>query len=218
MTRHGTPHEAPHTPGSVIHWARLYDFGTRFFGFGEGRHKLTLDLAAIAPGDRVLDVGCGPGTLAIAAKERAGLQGEVCGIDPGAEMIQLAQEKARKAGVDARFQVGLIEAIPFPDQHFDVVLSTLMLHHLPDDLKRRGLREIARVLRPGGRLLAADLSPTGPFSIMRLLMRVMGHGLPKSYIDDLAAMIRDEGFSAKVLDAGRKPYAFILAAKEGPTP
>jgi hypothetical protein len=74
------------------------------------------------------------------------------------------------------------------------------------------------VLKPGGRLLAADLSPTGPFSIMRLLMRVMGHGLPKSYIDDLAAMIREAGFSAKVLDAGRKPYAFILAAKEGPTP
>jgi demethylmenaquinone methyltransferase/2-methoxy-6-polyprenyl-1,4-benzoquinol methylase/phosphoethanolamine N-methyltransferase len=215
--RHGTPHGAPHTPGSVIHWARLYDFGTRLFGFGEGRHKLTLDLAAIAAGERVLDAGCGPGTLAIAAKERAGPQGEVCGIDAGAEMIQLAQEKARKAGVDARFQVGLIEAIPFPDQHFDVVLSTLMLHHLPDDLKRRGFREIARVLKPGGRLLAADLSPTGPFSIMRLLMRVLGHGLPKSYIDDLAAMIREAGFSAEVLDASRKPYAFIRAAKAGTT-
>jgi ubiquinone/menaquinone biosynthesis C-methylase UbiE len=210
---HSVHDAAPNTEGKVIRWARLYDLGDRFFGFGRGRHKLTLDLAAIAPGERVLDVGCGPGTLALAAKERTGSQGEVCGIDAGAEMIQLAREKARKAGVDVRFEVGLIEKIPFPDAYFDVVLSTLMLHHLPDDLKRRGFREIARVIKPGGRLLAVDLSPTGPFSIMRLHMRAVGHGLPKSYIDDLAAILRESGFSTELLPAGRKPYAFIRAVQ-----
>jgi demethylmenaquinone methyltransferase/2-methoxy-6-polyprenyl-1,4-benzoquinol methylase/phosphoethanolamine N-methyltransferase len=205
-------HHGAHTSaGRVIRWARLYDFGTRFFGLGQGRHRLTLDLAAVAPGERVLDVGCGPGSLALLAKERVGPEGEVCGIDAGAEMIRLAREKARKAGADIQFEVGLIEEIPFPDGTFDVVLSTLMLHHLPDDLKRRGFREIARVLKPAGRLLAADLAPTGPFSIMRLLIRAFGHGLPKTYINDLVTMLREAGFSADVLDAGRKPLAFIRA-------
>ena len=56
------------------------------------------------------------------------------------------------------FQIGVIERLPFPDQTFDVVLSTLMMHHLPDPLKRQGLSEIARVLKPGGRLVIADFT------------------------------------------------------------
>ena len=207
-------HDAiPNTEGKVIRWARLYNL---LFGQRAARHKRALDLAAIAPGERVLDVGCGPGTLALAAKERAGPDGEVCGIDAGAEMIQVARKKAEKAGSDVRFQIGLIEEIPFPDAHFDVVFSTFMLHHLPDDLKRRGFHEIARVLKPGGRLLAVDFSPDASFGIFSLLTRFITHGLPKSYIADLVAMMRNAGFSAEVVRAGKEPYAFIRAVSTVP--
>jgi ubiquinone/menaquinone biosynthesis C-methylase UbiE len=96
---HGT---APSTAGKVIRWARLYNL---FFGRRTARHRRMLDLAAIAPGERVLDVGCGPGTLALAAKERTGPAGEVCGIDAGVEMIQPAREGA-EGGVDVRFRSG----------------------------------------------------------------------------------------------------------------
>jgi len=119
----------------------------------------TVDLAAITPGDTVLDVGCGTGNLTLAARDRAGTDGEVHGIDAAPEMIQEAERKAAERELDVRFQIGLIEEIPFPDGTFDVVLSSLMLHHLPRDLKRQGVAEISRVLKPHGRFVAVDLDP-----------------------------------------------------------
>jgi len=92
----------------------------------------------------------------------AGPAGETCGIDPAPEMVELARRKAAQAGVTVRFEVGVIEALPYPPDHFDVVLSSLMLHHLPDELKRRGLAEIHRVLKPAGRLLAVDFGAFRP--------------------------------------------------------
>src|SRR5262245_43515608 len=134
---------ALHTEGRAIHWARLYDFGTRLMSFGRfsALHRRMLELAAVAPGERILAVVCGPGRLAIMAGRVAGPAGEASGVDPAPEMIDLARRNAARAGVPARFDVGMIEALPFPDDHFDVVLSSMMLHHLPDDLKDRGLAE-----------------------------------------------------------------------------
>jgi ubiquinone/menaquinone biosynthesis C-methylase UbiE len=91
------------------------------------------------------------------------------GIDPAPEMVELARRNAVRAGVRARFDVGVIEALPYPDDHFDVVLSSLVLHHLPDELKRRGLAEIRRVLKPGGRVVAVDFAATPSDGIGHLL-------------------------------------------------
>jgi ubiquinone/menaquinone biosynthesis C-methylase UbiE len=121
---------ASHTEGRAIHWARLYDLGTSLLSFGRlsALHRRVVDLAAIASGERILDVGCGPGRLAILAATIAGPAGEACGIDPAPEMVELARRRATRAGVRARFDVGAIEALPYPDSHFHVVLSSLMLH------------------------------------------------------------------------------------------
>jgi ubiquinone/menaquinone biosynthesis C-methylase UbiE len=97
-------------------------------------------------------VGCGTGSLALVAKERAGETGHVYGIDPAPKQIARARHKAARHSQSIDFQLGVIEQLTFPDQSFDVVLSTFMMDHLPDDLKRKGLTEIARVLKPGGRL------------------------------------------------------------------
>jgi ubiquinone/menaquinone biosynthesis C-methylase UbiE len=149
------------TKGILIRWARTYDALNRlhFLGKENEFREWTIELAGIADGDSVLDVGCGTGNLTLVAKATAGPGGEVVGIDGAEQMIKEAERKAtaRKAG--AYFQVGLIEDIPFPDHRFDVVLSSLMLHHLPKDLKRRGIAEIARVLKPGGRFIAVDVDP-----------------------------------------------------------
>lgn len=122
------------------------------------------DLARLQAGEMVLDVGCGTGSLPMVARQRVGPTGRVCGIDPSAQMIARAHRKGARGGLAIDFQVGVIEQIAFPDQSFDVVLSTFMMHHLPDDLKRQGLAEIAHVLKPRGRLLVLDMKgPVGPW-------------------------------------------------------
>jgi ubiquinone/menaquinone biosynthesis C-methylase UbiE len=148
----------PHTTGIVIHWAWRYDLLLWVMSLGRERalRQKQIDLAGISTGESVLDVGCGTGTLAIEAKRRVGESGKVHGIDPSPEMIARAKKKARKAALDLTFDTAAIEAIPFPDATFDVVLSTVMLHHLPDEARHQGIREIRRVLKPGGRLFAVD--------------------------------------------------------------
>jgi ubiquinone/menaquinone biosynthesis C-methylase UbiE len=153
--------DAPKTHGRLIRWARSYDMLNHLFFLGRERgfRQRVVELAGIEPGETVLDVGCGTGTLAMVAKERVGSDGTVHGIDAAPQMIREAQRKAARDGLDVRFQTALIEDLPFPDGSFDVVLSSLMLHHLPPDLKRRGVAEIVRLLKPGGRFCAVDFDP-----------------------------------------------------------
>jgi ubiquinone/menaquinone biosynthesis C-methylase UbiE len=149
---------APRTRGAVIRWPRTYDLILWVFTRGREQElrQTTADLAQLQRGETVLDVGCASGTLALVAQECVGLTGRVSGINLSREMIVQARRKAARAGLSIDFQLGVIEQLAFPDQSFDVVLCTWMIHHVPDDLKRQGLLEIARVLKPGGRLLLVD--------------------------------------------------------------
>jgi ubiquinone/menaquinone biosynthesis C-methylase UbiE len=151
-------HSAPGTKGRVLHWAAGYDLLAWLLLLGRERafRERLVRLARLEPGQSVLDIGCGTGTLAIAAKRRLGSSGTVQGIDASAEMIARARKKAGKAGVDVTFTNGVVEALPFPDADFDTVLSTLMLHHLPRAARQQCAREMRRVLKPGGRVLAVD--------------------------------------------------------------
>ena len=189
--------KVPPTEGRIIRWARLYDFGTNllFSGWASTLRRRTVELAAIASGERILDVGCGPGRLAILAGSLSGPAGEVCGIDPAPEMIDLARRNAARAAVGARFEVGVIEALPYPDGYFDVVLSSLMLHHLPDGLKRQGLAEVRRVLRPAGRFVAVDFGAL-PGEGLGHLLCILGHRKGRDHAERLRAMLREAGFSA----------------------
>jgi ubiquinone/menaquinone biosynthesis C-methylase UbiE len=187
---------APATRGNVIHWAHYYDPLTRalFLGRDKRLRRATVEVARIAPGAAVLEVGCGTGEVALVAKAAAGAAGSVIGIDPAPEMIAAAAEKAAHAGLAIDFQVGVIEALAFPDASFDVVLSSLMMHHLPDELKREGLAEIARVLKPGGRVLIVDVKrPTTRFT--RLLLALMLHGALRVGVQDLPELLSEAGFT-----------------------
>jgi len=204
------------TKGKVIRWARFYDLVTWLMTFGQepGIRRMTIELAGIKKGERVLDVGCGTGTLTIAARRQAGPTGEVHGIDPSAEMIGVARQKAARAGVDARFQGAVIEKLPFPDGHFDVVLSSLMLHHLPADVKRAGFVELRRVLKPGGRFLAVDIAQSGGF--FGHIIQALGVHKTEGMLGQAPAMLREAGFEDVELGRTKyKPLWVVRATKGG---
>lgn len=161
-----------------------------FRGKGQELRQRTLTLASLHPGEQVLDVGCGTGTLAMEAQRHVGSAGYVIGIDPGEEQIARARAKATRHHAPVEFQIGVIEQLPFPDQTFDVVLSTLMMHHLPVGLKRQGLTEVARVLRPGGRLIIADFTRKQERAGLAARFHAGGSGLHA-----LVTLVSDAGFS-----------------------
>lgn len=117
-----------------------------------------LEQARIEPGQRVLDVGCGTGTLAVWAK-RLVPGAEVVGLDGDEEVLARGRRKAADAGVDVQLDRGLSYDLPYEDGSYDRVLSSLFFHHLKPDAKETTAREIARVLRPGGELHVADFGP-----------------------------------------------------------
>jgi demethylmenaquinone methyltransferase/2-methoxy-6-polyprenyl-1,4-benzoquinol methylase/phosphoethanolamine N-methyltransferase len=172
-------HEKPvETTGRVIDgWAGLYDrLVTTLLTPGRetALRKKILDLAAVQPGEAVLEIGCGTGSLAIAARQRMGPAGKVYGIDPSEQMLAVARGKAARAELQVDFQPGVVESLDFPDDSFDAVLSSLMVHHLPDDLKQAGMAECLRVLKPGGRLVIVDIEPA-TLSMLTLLHGYLHH-------------------------------------------
>jgi len=164
---------APVTRGILIDWlVPVYDPMCWVLGVGLVMRRRTLSVAALKPGDRVLDVGCGTGVLTRLAAETIGPEGVVIGIDPGPRMIDAARHNAARKNSRAAFGLGVIERLAFDDDCFDVVLSSFMLHHLTVDLKRAGLGEVRRVLKPGGWLVIVDFDPAWPLA--RAMMWICG--------------------------------------------
>jgi SAM-dependent methyltransferase len=121
------------------------------YRWAEGPNAPELAFQAVAEGDprRVLEVGCGPGELSARIQQELGAS--VVAIDISARMVELA----RSRGVDSR--VGDVQSLPFEDSLFDCAVAAWMLYHVPE--VDRALRELARVLRPGGRLVAVTNYP-----------------------------------------------------------
>ena len=111
--------------------------------------------ARIQSGERALDLGCGTGTLTLRLKQ-VHPDAEVVGLDADPRALRIAEAKAATAGLQVTFDRGLAFALPYPDDAFDRVLSSLLFHHLTHENKQRTAREVVRVLRPGGELHVAD--------------------------------------------------------------
>ncbi len=195
---HHVKNDQAQTQGHPITWARGYDlllWATNLLlgGKWQAVRQKTIDLAQLQPGERVLEVGCGTGDIALRAKACVGPTGQVTGIDPAWPMIQRASAKAARQGLTIDFQTGVIERLAFPDNTFDVVLSSFMMHMVPEEVKRQGLAEIARVLKPGGRLLVVDTKrPEGNATDAR---RMVHTGAWNSGIQDQPALMQAVGFT-----------------------
>ena len=144
--------------GQMGRYARYYDLIMVLLTLGREKklRQMEIKLAQLMPADKVLEIGCGTGTLTLAAKAQVGSSGEAVGIDIAPEMVAVANHKATRKGVDVSFRVGSIASIPFPDNRFDVVMCSFMIFHMPEDVRKKGFTEIYRVLKSGGHLFILD--------------------------------------------------------------
>lgn len=174
----------------------IYDVGIAVT-MPERRFKMALlDEARIQPGHRVLDVGCGTGTLLVWAARRHP-EAFFSGIDPDPAILARARTKIARNGVRVELREGSATALPYENATFDRVFSTLMVHHLPSDAKRDAFRELARVLTAGGELHLADFGPphNGVMRFASAVVARIGH----EYVDEnlagqLPSLLMEAGF------------------------
>lgn len=159
---------------------------------------MTVELARINKGDSVLEVGCGTGTLTLEAKRKAGPSGKVFGIDIIPGMIELSRRKAAEAGLDLGFQLGSIDNIPFPDNEFDAVLCSFMIFHMSEAVRRKGIEEIYRVLKPEGRLIVIDLCLPGR-PVPRALAKMLLGFMLEHDLKELPPLMEASGFAGTEL-------------------
>jgi ubiquinone/menaquinone biosynthesis C-methylase UbiE len=198
-------------PGLVFHSPRFYDLTVRIFLFGRERsfRERLLSLAALGSGESVLDIGCGTGSLAILAGRQVGPSGTVVGIDASPEMIAHARRKADRTRLTVEFREASAQALPFPAAQFDVVLSTLMLHHLPKSAHAQLASEARRVLKPSGRLLMVDFAKS---SAEKPRWRALHQRHGSIDPDGMVTMLRKAGFViAAEGPVGVKDLTFALA-------
>lgn len=176
--------------------APTYDSYMRKMTLGRERalRETTVDLAQVKPGDCILEVGCGTGSLTLAAKRRAGPAGKAFGIDIIPVMIDLSRRKAAQAGEEITFQPGSVDDIPFPDNQFDAVMGSFMIFHMSEDTRRKGIAEIHRVLKPGGRLLVLDLALPAQ-RVQRAIAKRLFGGMLEHDLRELSPLLEASGFA-----------------------
>lgn len=168
-----------HRPAAGLGWMLpLYDPLTGALGIPRV-HGRVLEHAGVRAGDRVLEIGCGTGSLTLLAKQSEPAA-TVVGLDPDAAALARARTKADSRGLDVRFDVGDAGSLPYPDASIDRVLSAFMVHHLPVDERARTFAEVRRVLRPDGSLHVVDFGKGG----------------------DMSGMLREAGFSTGSMTRG----------------
>jgi ubiquinone/menaquinone biosynthesis C-methylase UbiE len=223
-------HSSPRRTGTTIDRFRLNALVTQV-AFGGRRRRVyrqIVELSGASPGHRILDVGSSSGYLARMLADAAGRSGSVTGIDPSEAAIAYARRRApspasasapasapastsARASAPASFVAGVAQDLSaFPDDSFDVVTSTLALHHVPARQRAAAFREMYRVTRPGGRLLVADLDSSRPLLPLHPGARRMQHAAAATApLDELAAAA---GY--RVEDLGALPLLrYVTAVK-----
>jgi len=201
-------HAGPRGKGTTLDRFRLNALVTSIAFRGRRRrvYRGVVALSGTGPGDRVLDVGSSSGYLARMLAAEAGPSGSVTGIDPSESAIAYAR---RRGPANASFLAAVAQDLSaFPDGFFDVVASTLAIHHVPARRRQEAFAEMYRVTRPGGRLLVADFDPSRR-------VRPLHPGAARSQRAAAAAGPLDElaaGSGYQVVQRGTLPLLRYVAA------
>ena len=167
-------------------------------------------IAALLPGETVLDLGSGGGFDCFLAAQQVGITGHVIGVDMTAEMVARARENAREAGyANVEFRLGEIEHLPVADASVDVILSNCVINLSPDKLQV--FREAFRVLRPGGRLAISDIVATAtmPEEVRHDLALYAGCLAGAATVNELETMLREAGFDQIRIQPKEESRRFI---------
>jgi ubiquinone/menaquinone biosynthesis C-methylase UbiE len=183
----------------------FYDLLTRVLGMGKVYDALVMQ-AEIADGLRVLEIGCGTGNVTVRAK-RTAPGSDMIALDPDPLALARAQRKVRGLpGI--RFERGYAQQLPFADGEFDRALSSMMLHHLDDDVKTGAAAELYRVLRPGGQLHIVDIGghTTAHHGLAARWMKDNPHAAG-NLGDAIPRVLRSAGFDCE--EVGTRRHRFI---------
>ena len=197
-------------PALGYRWlTRLYDPLLKLMDEERLRRAIVRRMAP-KPGERILDLGCGTGTLAILLK-RACPDATVVGLDGDADVLEQARAKAAAAGVTIELRHGLADEPPFPPASFDRVVSTLVFHHLATDVKQRALARARELLRPGGEFHLVDWSaPANLLQRLAFLSVQLLDGFATTEDNRrglVPGFVRDAGF-VDVAETDRTPTLF----------
>jgi ubiquinone/menaquinone biosynthesis C-methylase UbiE len=165
------------------------------WGMREGSFKrLLIQETSIQPKMRVLDLGCGTGTLTLMLK-RAHPEADVTGLDGDPQVLDIARAKPGAAGI--KWDLGLASSLPYPDSAFDRVVTSLVIHHLNTDDKRLAFKEIYRVLKPGAELHVLDFGAAHAFipGLMTKYMRRLEQAAD-NFDGLIARFITEAGFGS----------------------
>ncbi|HME72200.1 MAG TPA: methyltransferase domain-containing protein [Myxococcota bacterium] len=172
----------------------LYDPVQWLLGGDAARREL-IERAAIQPAQRMLEIGCGTGSLVVQLKQMHP-DADVVGLDPDPRGLARARRKAARAGVDIAFDECFADALPYPDASFDRVFSSFMFHHLERAVKEKTLREVRRVLKASGSLHLLDFG--GPTARDRGLIARLLHAsepLADNFENRIPKMMEEAGLA-----------------------
>lgn len=193
-----------------------YDLAVETFGFGKKLKEKVLDVARLANGERLLDVGCGTATLLIAASARASAA-QLVGVDPDERILSIARQKLDKRQVEATVIRAGAEQLPFDPGSFDVVVSTLVFHHLPTATKKRAMEEISRVLTPQGRFILADIAQAEgialkiAFALGKLIQPKEAERFQDNRQGKLPVFLEEAGFAVQEVAPRYRGVQFLVA-------
>jgi len=190
----------------------LYDLALEVLGFGRSFKDGIARLAEVGTGQDVLDLGCGTGTLLQALVARQP-DGRYVGLDPDPQV--LARARRRLTGATVELLEGYGEELPFEADTFDLVVSTLMFHHLTDAAKQATLAEVGRVLRPAGRLLLVDFGRPRS-GLPRTLLTVGSifdgrHNMRANLAGELPALLNAADFTVFEVHPPHREVHYLLA-------
>lgn len=203
-------------PAAGYRWALpLYDPFIKIFG-GDSARKTLIDHAGLCSGLRLLDLGCGTGTMVVLIK-RMHPDISVVGLDPDPDALARAKYKADRQKLSIQFDRGFSDSLPYADRSFDRVFSSFMYHHLLSEEKPKTLAEIWRVLRPGGSFHLLDFE--GPDAHKHGILDHLLHGSQRLRENSRARvlnLLQESGFANVQRMGGRRllfgPVAYYRAS------